>query len=107
MSECKGALTEAVYYVLLALFEPNHGYGIMQTVEEMSRGRVKLGAGTLYGALGSLAEKKLIKPLNESVGTRKKEYVITEKGKEAVRAENARLKELYENGAEILKSDGS
>ncbi len=107
MSECKGALTEAVYYVLLALFEPNHGYGIMQTVEEMSRGRVKLGAGTLYGALGSLTEKKWIKPLNESAGTRKKEYVITDLGREVVRAENARLKELYENGAEILKTDGN
>ena len=73
----RGALTEAVYYVLLSLFEANHGYGIMQQVEEMSGGRVKLGAGTLYGALNSLVAKKWIKLLNEYGGTRKKEYIIT------------------------------
>lgn len=98
----RGALTEAVYYVLLSLFEPNHGYGIMQKIEEMSGGRVKLGAGTLYGALNTLCTKKWIKPLNEFAGGRKKEYVITEFGKQAVYDEIARLKELAENGDMIV-----
>ena len=53
------ALTEAVYYILLSLFTPLHGYGIMQKVEEMSDGRVKLAAGTLYGALQTMTEKGL------------------------------------------------
>ncbi len=97
----RGALTEAVYYILLALFEPNHGYGIMQQVEEMSGGRVKLGAGTLYGALNNLVAKKWIKLLNEFGGTRKKEYIITDIGKKAVLAEVGRLKELAENGEKI------
>ena len=48
------ALTEAVYYILLSLCSPLHGYGIMQRVDEMSAGRVKLAAGTLYGALNTL-----------------------------------------------------
>ena len=43
------ALTEAVYYILLSLVEPKHGYGIMQNVEMLSGGRVRLAAGTLYG----------------------------------------------------------
>lgn len=100
----RGALTEAVYYVLLSLFEPNHGYGIMQKIDEMSSGRVKLGAGTLYGALNTLCSKKWIKPLNESAGTRKKEYIITEFGKQAVYDEIKRLKELAENGEKIVSN---
>ena len=51
------ALTEAVFYILLSLQRPLHGYGIMQRVEELSRGRVRLAAGTLYGALATLVEK--------------------------------------------------
>ena len=45
------ALTEAVYYILLSLLSPRHGYGIMQNAETLSGGRVKLAAGTLYGAI--------------------------------------------------------
>gem|GEM_PF-6914801 len=44
------ALTEAVFYILLSLDTPLHGYGIMQNVEHLSGGRVRLAAGTLYGA---------------------------------------------------------
>lgn len=47
-------LTEAVYYILLSLTEPLHGYGIMQKAEQLSSGRVRLAAGTLYGALNTL-----------------------------------------------------
>ena len=43
----QAALTEAVYYILLSLVTPRHGYGIMQEAERMSSGRVKLAAGTL------------------------------------------------------------
>ena len=51
------ALTEAVYYILLSLMQPMHGYGIMQNVEQLSNGRVKLAAGTLYGAINTQNEK--------------------------------------------------
>jgi DNA-binding PadR family transcriptional regulator len=43
------ALTEAVFYILLLLYEPMHGYGIMLNVKELSGERVSLGVGTLYG----------------------------------------------------------
>lgn len=51
------ALTESTYYILLSLYHPQHGYGIMQQTEQLSGGRVHLAAGTLYGALNSLCEK--------------------------------------------------
>ncbi|MBE6655062.1 MAG: PadR family transcriptional regulator [Ruminococcaceae bacterium] len=94
-------LTEAVYYILLSLITPMHGYGIMQNAEALSHGRVRLAAGTLYGALNTLVEKGLIISLPEESG-RKKEYVITELGKKALQSEIQRLRELLENGTNIL-----
>lgn len=96
------ALTEATYYILLSLKSPNHGYGIMQSVEAMSKGRVRMAPGTLYGALTSLQEKKWIVLLPPDEGSRKKEYILTDAGKEVLRYEIARLKELYENGMSLV-----
>ena len=59
------ALTEAVYYILLSLTEPLHGYGIMQNTLLLSKGRVNLAAGTLYGAINTLIEKGWIRALPE------------------------------------------
>ena len=97
-------LTEGVYYILLALYEARHGYGIMQLVEELSNGRVRLGAGTIYGALKTLQEREWIQAL-EGDG-RKKEYMITEKGKSVVDYEILRLRELFDNGIRITKGEG-
>ena len=97
------ALTEAVYYILLSLIEPRHGYGIMQNVEQLSNGRVKLAAGTLYGAINTLLEKGWIVALSKEKGSRKKEYLITDLGKEMLRCEIVRLKELIENANRILE----
>ena len=66
------ALTEAVYYILLSLYTPQHGYGIMQRTEALSNGRVRLAAGTLYGALSSLTEKGWIQLLPADPVSRKK-----------------------------------
>ena len=96
------ALTEAVFYILLSLQKPLHGYGIIQNVGELSSGRVKLAAGTLYGALNSLVEKGWIDALPENPESRKKEYVITKNGLSVLEDELARLSELVENGKRIL-----
>jgi len=96
------ALTEAVYYILLSLTEPMHGYGIMQNVEALSNGRVRLAAGTLYGAISTLLEKGWISALPGAKDSRKKEYQITGAGRQAVEAELVRLKELLDNGSRIL-----
>ena len=105
MGANQGALTEAVYYILLSLMQPLHGYGIMQTVEKRSGGRLKLAAGTLYGAISSMLEKGWITALDGAADSRKKEYVITETGREVLRAEYVRLKELVENGCAVLETE--
>lgn len=95
------ALTEAVFYILLSLDTPLHGYGIMQNVERLSGGRVRLAAGTLYGALATLTERGWIVSLGDESEGRKKEYQITPEGCEAVRAELRRLHELTQNGDKL------
>ena len=99
------ALTETTYYILLALYEPRHGYGIMQQVEEMSKGRIRLAAGTLYGALNTMCDKGWIVNLPVEEGSRKKEYKLTEKGLGILQKEVERLRELVLNGEAILKRE--
>ena len=100
------ALTEAVYYILLSLYKPLHGYGIMQNVDQLSNGRVKLAAGTLYGAISTLLEKGWIKALPSEENSRKKEYQITQQGRESVDREIIRLKELVANGEMVTGGGG-
>jgi len=95
----RGALTEAVFYILLSLHEPMHGYAIMQNIEKLTDGRVILGPGTLYGAITALLEKRWIEALSEEKGSRKKkEYVITDTGRSVFEGELSRLKELIREG---------
>jgi DNA-binding PadR family transcriptional regulator len=96
------ALTEGVYYILLSLLQPLHGYGIIQNVEKLSAGRVRLAAGTLYGAINTLLEKGWIAALEGEADSRKKEYVITEAGREMLAKELQRLEELVNNGKHLL-----
>ena len=97
------ALTESTYYILLALYRPQHGYGIMQQVQALSGGRVRLAAGTLYGALSSMTEKGWIVPAGGDGESRKKEYQLTAAGLDVLKHELARLRELVDNGENILK----
>jgi len=98
----RGALTEAVFYILLSVYKPLHGYGIMQNIAALSKGRVALGAGTLYGAINTLLERGWIVNVTDAGDTRKKEYIITDVGKRAVCKEIERLEELFENGKNIV-----
>lgn len=102
MNTSNNALTEAVYYILLALVEPIHGYGIMQQTSTLSNGRVRLSAGTLYGALASLLDKGWIEQLPEE--GRKKGYIITAEGRAVLEQELQRLTELVENGRNRLNN---
>ena len=98
MAERDNPLTEAVFYILLALRKPNHGYGIIQEVQELTNGRLTLGAGTLYGAIQTLQKKEWIQIYSVDTESRKKkEYIITDRGKEVFREEQRRLKELLQN----------
>jgi len=96
--EKQQALTESIFYILLALRKPNHGYGIIQEVQELTNGRITMGAGTLYGAIQSLENKGWIKIYSEDPSSRKKkEYVLTDLGKEAFKNETERLNQLTEH----------
>lgn len=85
-------LTEPMYYILLALTTANHGYGIMQQVEELTEGRVEIGAGTMYSLLSRFEKEEIIRPVAEE--NRRKIYIITEKGKVLLDEETARLRRL-------------
>lgn len=96
------ALTEAVFYILLSLYVPMHGYGIMQNIKELSNERMNLGPGTLYGAINSLLEKKWIEFVPGEKDSRKKEYQITKLGRAILKDEIVRLEELILNGKRIV-----
>ena len=96
------ALTETTYYILLSLCKPRHGYGIMQQTESLSNGRIRLAAGTLYGALTTMVDKGWIQMLPVEEGSRKKEYQLTGRGKKILQQEVERLRELVKNGDSIL-----
>ncbi|MBQ5775940.1 MAG: helix-turn-helix transcriptional regulator [Bacteroidaceae bacterium] len=96
-------LTEAVYYILLSLMKPLHGYGIMQKVSEMTGNRLIISAGTLYGAINTLLDRGWIKQPTVQEESRRKEYVITDEGRTALVNELERLRELVANGEAILR----
>lgn len=99
----KSPLTEAVFFILLSLVTPCHGYGIMQFASEQSGGRVTLGAGTVYGALNTLMDKKWIAvEAGPDTDTRKKIYMLTPLGLAILKQEIERLKELIEVSQRIL-----
>lgn len=99
-------LTEALFYILLAVRKPNHGYGITHEVEQLTNGRVQLGPGTLYGAVQSLEKKGWIEIYSEDTASRKKkEYIITPTGKEVFEAETRRLEELLNNAKYMMEEN--
>ena len=97
------ALTESTYYILLSLYRPLHGYGIMQRTAELSGGRVHLAAGTLYGALNAMVDRGWIALLPGD--GRKKEYQLTPRGLGVLEKELARLRELVASGDMVMKEE--
>jgi DNA-binding PadR family transcriptional regulator len=89
-------LTESTAYILLALAEPLHGYGVMQKVEILSESTVKIGPGTLYGAFTTLESEGLIVKVGEQ--DRRKTYSLTEKGRNLLREHLRRLEILVKSG---------
>ena len=96
-----GALTEVTFFILLSLYEPKHGYAIMQFIEEKTNGRLVLGAGSLYGAIDSLYKKGWIMLYDDS-DVRKKEYIITDLGRQIAEKERNRLWDVAKIANEII-----
>jgi DNA-binding PadR family transcriptional regulator len=84
-------LSEPMYYILLALAKPMHGYEIMQTVSTMSQGRLKVGAGTLYALLTRFEKEEIVSLVGDD--GRRKTYELTEKGRKLLDKEYLRLKD--------------
>lgn len=85
-------MSETMLYILLALREERHGYGVMQHVRELTEGRIVLGAGTIYQSIGKLESDGLIKAGREE--DRKKYYAITPLGVQILNEEAARIREV-------------
>ena len=92
-------LTEATYYIMLSLTEPLHGYAVMQKVEKISEGTVKVGPGTLYGVFTTLEKEGLIVKVKEE--ERRKIYTLTDKGKEVLLSQINRLGIMTKSGLNI------
>ena len=93
-------LTESTYYIMLTLVEPLHGYAVMQKVEQISKGTVKVGPGTLYGAFTSLEKEGLIVKVKEE--ERRKSYLLTPKGKKVLMNQIERLEIMTQNGLSVI-----
>lgn len=93
-------MTETAFYILLCLRRPNHGYSIVQTVERLTDGEIKLTPGTMYGSLSKMEKDGLISFV--SVEDKRKIYQITELGVEVLELELNRIKRLYNSIKEEL-----
>ena len=91
-------MTETGFYILLCLKEPNHGYGIVQKVKELTNGDIVLAPGTMYGSLSKMEKDGIIKFVREE--EKRKIYHITELGKEVLQLEVKRIERLYRNAKE-------
>lgn len=88
-------MTETGFYILLCLREEMHGYGIVQKVEELTGGAVKLSPGTMYGSLSKMEKDGLIRFVREE--DKRKIYHITDLGGEVLKLEMNRIERLYRN----------
>lgn len=93
-------MTETAFYILLCLRKPNHGYGIVQIVEKLTDGAIRLSPGTMYGSLSKMEKDGLIQFLREE--DKRKIYQITELGTEVLQLERQRIERLYRIAQEEL-----
>jgi DNA-binding PadR family transcriptional regulator len=90
-------LAPAVFHILVALADrPRHGYGIMLDVASRTGNKVKLSPGTLYGAIKQMLEDGLIEETAVVDDERRRNYRITDEGRDAARREMARMTALLD-----------
>lgn len=97
-------LTEQMYYVLLALRLERHGYGVMQYIQELTRGRVTVGAGTLYALLDRFEGDGLIR--RTRVEESRKYYRLTDTGYEMLQKEYERIRRQADDMDRALREEG-
>lgn len=92
-------MTETGFYILLCLQKESHGYGIVQEVEALTGGEIRLSPGTMYGSLSKMEKDGLIRFVRED--EKRKLYIITELGREVLSLEIKRIERLYKNATEV------
>ena len=97
-------LTEPMYYILMSLLKERCGVDIMEAVDEISKGRVRVGPGTLYTLLGKFEKEDMIR--ETEVQGRKRSYIITDKGKEILLDEYRRLITMVQDGELYMEVKG-
>ena len=95
-------MTETAFFILLCLRKPNHGYGIVQMVEKMTDGAVRLTPGTMYGSLSKMEKDNLIRFIREE--DKRKIYQITDLGSEVLQTELNRIERLYKITQEDIQN---
>jgi len=102
----KKPLTEPVLLILLSLAEkPRHGYSLMKDIEALSRGRVQLSTGTLYGALRRLLQDGWIERFQQDDTSREKQaYKLTSAGHRRLHAELERMRQLTRAATSRLRT---
>lgn len=98
-------LTEQMFYILLCLTEECYGMDIMDRVPQMTADRVKIGPGTLYNLLDQFDESGMIR-LTKAEG-RRRSYILTEKGREALYTEQERMKKQMADFCRIFGEEGA
>lgn len=93
-------MTETAFYILMCLQEEMHGYSIVQKVEALTGGDVRLSPGTMYGSLSKMEKDGVIRFVREE--EKRKIYLITELGREVLQLEIKRIDRLYRNMQEVL-----
>lgn len=86
-------MTETGFYILYCLREENHGYGIVQQVEGLTDGEIRLAPGTMYGSLSKMEKDGIIRFVREE--DKRKIYRITDLGNEVLELELKRIRRLY------------
>ncbi|MCM3671281.1 PadR family transcriptional regulator [Mesobacillus maritimus] len=93
-------LTDSVFYIMAALTTPRHGYAIMNLIEETTKGTVSIGPASMYTIIKKLLQQEFIYLYDDS-DSRRKTYLLTEKGREVLTEDIERRKvmiQLAENG---------
>lgn len=92
-------MTETGFYILMCLREEAHGYSIVQQVEKLTDGEIRISPGTMYGSLSKMEKDGLIRFVREE--DKRKIYRITDLGRQVLDLEINRIKRLYRTISEV------
>jgi len=98
-----GELTDSIFFILLSMLDPIHGYLVMQKVEELTDSMIEIGPATMYTTTAKLLSAGWIEE-HENDGIRK-EYQVTDTGKEILKQNFAKRKFLLSQAEKVMKKE--